>query len=306
MTEEVTLHDLLILSDEVFAFIKSMHTNQLRGIPGLWEIQTSRQNARSKLEAALPKIVDSELHRLFQTLAAREQRLYEIDKKLLAIVADFLGVSVPQSEVEFQQLQEEIKKHVRTHRESKWLLILPYERLLKKAHDLYLRVEDVDMGIFLRVKQITTPNVSDEPGLSDYVPPSKAKAIRREEKLKREIQSASDDFDIERGIRKLHRILERQKLAASDVAWVYEELAGKYWASGDLQQAINYITKAIESGESGQPLGLLYFWRGQLYYQQQQWEKAKNDLKVALAEGVSLPEEEEAKQYLAEIEKQIT
>ncbi|NJN54418.1 MAG: hypothetical protein HC804_06490 [Anaerolineae bacterium] len=302
MGEQIPLHDLLALSDEVFAFIKSLYINQLRGIPSLWEIQTTRQGIRSKLEASLPTITDSELRRLFQTLAVREQRLYELDKELLEVVADFLGVPVPQSEAESQQLREEIKKHVHLNRESKWLSTLPYERRLKKAHDLYERVVGVHGEIFWRVKQLIAPNAADEFGLSYHVPPSKKRAIRHEEKLKRAIQSASDDLDIKRGIHKLHRILQRHDLAESDAVWAYEALSGKYWALGDLQQAVNYLTKAMEAGE---PFGLLYFWRGQLCYEQQRWLKAKVDLEVALAQNLPLSEQVETKRLLAEIAKRI-
>jgi tetratricopeptide (TPR) repeat protein len=294
MTENFALHNLLTLSDTVIAFIKSLHTNQLRGIPGLWEIQTSRQNVRSKLELTLPQITDTKLHNLFYTLSSQEERLFEMDNQLLEVVADFLGISVPKSELEFMQLREEIKKHVRANGESKWLVTAPYERLLRKAHDLYLRVEGVGAQIRLHVQQLTSPNAIDQLAETvDYMPSSKA--IRDKDKLRREIQSARDDSDIERGIRKLHRILDRQKLTGSDAVWVYEALSAKYWTLGDLQQAIDFLTKAIETG---QPFGLLYFWRGQLYYQRQQWIEAKDDLEMALAEGLSSPEQEEAKRYL--------
>jgi tetratricopeptide (TPR) repeat protein len=302
MEDQAQLHNLLALSDEVFTFIKSLHVNQLRGIPSLWEIQTARQDVRSKLEAAPPAITDSELRRSFQTLAALEQRLYKIDKELLEVVADFLGVPVPQSEVEFQNFREEIKKHVRINRESKWLLTSPYEKLLKKAHNLFLRVEVVNGNFFWRVKQLTAPNAVDELGMSDYEPYLNAKAMRRGEKLGSRIKSASDDENIERGIRRLHKILQRQDLAESETALVYGKLCGKYEAVGDLQKAIEYATKAIEAGE---PFGMPYFCRGRLYYEQQQWVNAKADLEVALAEALPLSEQVKAKQYLAEIAKQI-
>jgi tetratricopeptide (TPR) repeat protein len=301
MTETTRLHDLLALSDEVFVFIKNLHTNQLRGVPGLWETQIFRQIARSKLEQALTQIIDSELHNLFLKLASLEQRLYEVDNQLLNVVVNYLEIPVPASELEFRQLREEIKKHVRANGESRWLLTVPYERLIKKAHNLYLRIEGADMQIFTRVQELITLDATDKPVITDsYMPASKV--IKGKDKLRREIQSASDDIDIERGIRKLYRILKRQNLTESDLVWVYEALSGKYWALGDLQRAIDYATKAIETG---QPFELLYFWRGQLHYQQQQWTKAKDDLEMALAGNLPTSEYEEAKGYLTEIDNHM-
>ena len=56
------------------------------------------------------------------------------------------------------------------------------------------------------------------------------------------------------------------------------------------------------------PFGMLYFWRGRLYYQQQKWEEARTDFEKALSftpkEGhLPSPEKEEAEQYLSALNK---
>lgn len=81
-------------------------------------------------------------------------------------------------------------------------------------------------------------------------------------------------------------------------------LAMVYEDEGDIAQAIEYYTQAIQAWK--EPTSMMYFWRGRLYYQQGQWERARHDFKSALAfppeEKLFSPEYQQAQEFLKKIE----
>lgn len=82
----------------------------------------------------------------------------------------------------------------------------------------------------------------------------------------------------------------------------YMYLGMRYEDLGNTDQAIAHYSQALAAWE---PFALLYFWRGQLYYRRQQWPEAKDDLEKAVAGDLSSPEDEQAREYLADIDKHL-
>jgi hypothetical protein len=113
-------------------------------------------------------------------------------------------------------------------------------------------------------------------------------------------------FDPQYPIKLLHRALKYGQTGIQ-ASGAYQELGSRYAGLGDYTKAIEYYTKSMEAWR---PNAITLFWRGELYYQRGELEKAQVDFEAALGfsaryERLTSPEREKAEHYLVELRQAL-
>ncbi len=112
------------------------------------------------------------------------------------------------------------------------------------------------------------------------------------------IDKAGDKLNPRQAIRLLNQALQygqdgiQASKAYLDLGWLYSNL-------GDTENAIDCYTKSIDACKYTPSIA--HYWRGELYYQKELWEKALDDFEQAIVLGITSPEYEQAQEYLTKL-----
>jgi tetratricopeptide (TPR) repeat protein len=128
--------------------------------------------------------------------------------------------------------------------------------------------------------------------------PDDLQALTGNQKVQDKIEASRDDPSHKRVINKLNRIL-KDNPTKSQSGQIYMELGFRYSELGEISQAIENYTKSIDLAKL--PNAFVYFWRGELYYREKEWDKAVKDFEQAITLEIYQPERGQALQYISKL-----
>jgi tetratricopeptide (TPR) repeat protein len=117
------------------------------------------------------------------------------------------------------------------------------------------------------------------------------------------IDATVEDFNPSRALKRMEEAIKRG-LPESQAADAYMVLGTRYEDLNQIDQAIESYSKAIQLHVNNP---IVYYWRGELLFQQGQYKEARVDLETALsfapANRLTSPEHEQAQDLLKQIDQ---
>lgn len=328
-TGEMSERDFLSLLKDITndLMVKTSHFHQIGGFPDVsGGLKSWRQRGAEQRQIFIQQIENDELRGLFHSFDLQVRRIEEeLDNQFVALIAEFFGLPAPQTQRDRRKLMRKMGKYGSTGGPV-WAAQPEYQRLAEQSEQAFAAVEEIKQQIDDRVAQLLSVASSSS---EDTQPPFAVPDVRLrrprnwnptqsiqlqeftefeisdeefgDQRAKDLIDAADGELDPKRAIQLLHRAL-RYGRTGIQASKAYQGLGMRYEELGDTARAIKYYTKAMEAWH---PSAILFFWRGELYYQRGQWTEARNDFEQALAfppgEGLVSPEREVAERYLVEL-----
>ncbi len=236
------------------------------------------------LDELAPYVKDEEIVEVCQALIKQRQLVDDINDQLGRALTDFLGFSPPRTVEDFRALGQEVDDHRLKHGPV-WVRQAEIRPLIIKLKDVFVEIRSLAFELTGRLQQYYEPTAPSREEIGD----------QRAHDL---VDQAIGEPDVDHAIRLLKRALRYGKIgiAASNA---YMELAGRYSDLGDTKRAIEHYTKSLKASTIRNAMTL--YWRGELYYQREEWDKARSDFEEAVAIGLYSPEYEQAQECLAEL-----
>jgi tetratricopeptide (TPR) repeat protein len=120
------------------------------------------------------------------------------------------------------------------------------------------------------------------------------------------IDATAEDPDPARAVKRMQEAIS-SGLPQAQAARAYQVLGTRYEDLGSSEKAIECYTKSIEMYPNNP---IVLFWRGELLFRQGRYDDAKVDFERALSlpplAGLFSPELEQAREYLAQINRSST
>jgi tetratricopeptide (TPR) repeat protein len=328
-TGEMSERDFLILLKDITndLMVKTSHFHQIGGFPDVsGGLKSWRQRGAEQRQIFIQQIENDELRGLFHSFDLQVRRIEEeLDNQFVALIAEFFGLPAPQTQRDRRKLMRKMGKYGSTGGPV-WAAQPEYQRLAEQSRQAFAAVEEIKQRIDDRlVYLISMTDDSEDAQLPTPIAVPARRLLRPrnwdptysqpqtielgeiskeefgDQRAKDLIDAADGELDPKRAIQLLHRAL-RYGRTGIQASKAYQGLGMRYEELGDTARAIKYYTKAMEAWH---PSAILFFWRGELYYQRGQWTEARNDFEQALAfppgEGLVSPEREVAERYLVEL-----
>ncbi len=322
---QVSEQELLVMVrgvvDGLYTFAQAFHQHHIAGFPadvtGRWS--TWIQGGLGQLQNILPQADDEELHRLLCAFETQVQEIDLLDQEWIAALAQQFDTPVPESQRERHRLERKVNEYM-LRKGPIWCSLPRCQQLMRQADAVFTDVERSRQAIRARLSHLSRApagtsegsEARDDTGLytteaakrqSIFVPPESDSILGADAELGDQraadlIDRAVEEPDPRRAVRLLHQALEYGH-TGMQASKAYLELGGRHSDLGEDTQAIDCYTKAI--GVSQYPSAIAFYWRGEAYYRQRLWEKARSDFEQALSLGINSPESEWAHRYLAAI-----
>jgi tetratricopeptide (TPR) repeat protein len=246
------------------------------------------ETTTESLQELIPYVPDEEILGVCQALVKRRQLLDDTNDQLGRALTEFLGLSAPRTVEGFRALGQRIDDYRLEHGPA-WVGEAEIEPLILKLKDLFVEIKSLEYELGARL----------QPWQSELG--SRLQLSREEigdERAKDLVDMAIEEPDTDTAILLLKKALQYGEtgLQASSA---YMELGGRYSDLGETEKAIEHYTKSFEAYK--EPNAFALYWRGELYYQQEEWDKARSDFERAVAIGLYSPEYEQAQEYLSEL-----
>ncbi len=296
-----------------------LHNARVYGFPEvLDEGRSPIQQQVTELREIIAQVDDEELRALLEALEAQATRVVELNGRFVEVVARYLGLPVPQSQEERRQFSERMNQYKLPQDEAMlnqpesrswnpvWAAQADYCELVRQSYVLFRECEAIVRRIYAR-RVALLEAIRDE----DRTPPEMEERLARlmewdmpagtiledfgDQRAKDLIDMAGDGKE-KRSVALLQRALRYGKTGIQ-AAKAYLRLGMHYDDAGDINRAIGYYTKAIAACK-GPFVDALYL-RGKLYYRQERWAEAAEDMERALAGGLRTPAHEWAQMLLA-------
>jgi len=257
--------------------------------PSVWtpwtgEAVTGGATMARSLEESKPYITDPALLEVCQGMVKRTQLLEDLNGQLGQALAVFLGLTVPRTDEDFQELCERAQDYRSTYGPA-WASEAEIKPLIAQLKDLFVELKSLEFELHGRLR----------PYYEHLAPSNEEMGDPRAGDL---VDQAMEEPDADRAIRLLKKALRYGKTGIQ-ASTAYMELGGRYSDRGETKRAIAYYTKSIEA--SSIPNAFTLYWRGELYYQREEWDKALGDFERAVSIGLHSPEYEQAQEYLTEL-----
>lgn len=298
MIDELSLTALLLGSmTGAVLFVEHSYqfftSNQFKAYSPTWSPWIER-DAVERLNTCLTQITDEPLQSMIVTFAATLKEVDLLNGQWLERLAQYFNTPLPKTEQEMNKLCQKISRH-RKKSGAFWIQEQQFQALAEDTRKLIPQIQDLAQKIEQRVMHVYSH-------LSPFIVSDEEFGDQRASDL---IDEAESLFDPRQAIKLLQKALRYGKTGIQ-ASKAYMGLGLRYEDLGDTTQAIKHYTQALEAWR---PSSIVHFWRGRLYYSQEQWEKAREDFERALAfspEGALFASErKEAEQYLAEITQQM-
>jgi tetratricopeptide (TPR) repeat protein len=251
-----------------------------------WSPWRSSEDVTTSIRALLPHVAP-DVQELCEAWLTEIQILDELNQEWANALAKYFSLTVPKSDIDFQVLRDHVERY-RNEKGAAWLdssefqpLVSRLDLTVSKMHQLTPKLDEL----------IQT--------MHSQISPDDLQAFAGDQRVKDQIEASRDGPSHKRAINKLSRLLKDNpsQIQSSEI---YMELGFRYAELGDISQAIENYTKSIELEKLPDPL--VYFWRGELYYRQQEWKKAQKDFEQAVELEIYTPEREQALQYISELQ----
>lgn len=236
----------------------------------------------------IPQITNKGLRELFRLLRIELEKLDDLNVYWLKALANYFKISLPQTLSEMESFARKINFH-RRRKGPTWLEETNCQALFTRTRPVISRIESLLLQIDDFISQeyghllVTGKDFGDQRA-SDLIDKADAASSKKAIKL-------------------LQKALTYGTMGIQ-ASKAYFGLGMRYEDLGNIELAIENYSKAIQAYKS---FGMVHFWRGRLYYQQQKWIEARADFEKALSfsveNGLPSPEREEAERYLEELKK---
>jgi tetratricopeptide (TPR) repeat protein len=241
----------------------------------------------STIIRALLQYVEPDAQDFCRIWLTQMQVLDELNQKWANALAKFLNQAVPKNEEEFQTLRNAVELY-RKENGATWAQLPEFQPLVS---DLELTVSKM---------QQLAPEVEElVQKMSAQFSPQDFQAFVEDQEIPDQIEATRDEPSHKRAINKLNRIL-KDSPSQNQSSQIYLELGFRYAELGEIEQAIENYSKSIDLAKL--PNALVYFWRGELYYREKEWNKAVRDFEQAIELEIYTPEREQALQYIAQLQ----
>ncbi len=226
-----------------------------------WTGQDATASATNleSLEQSAPYITDDGLLEICQGMVRHGHLLEDLNAQLGRALAIFLGLSPPRTDEDFQVLRQHADDYRSKHGPA-WASQADIRLLIAQLKDVF--VELSSLGFELRFRR---------PPYYEHLAPSREEI--GDQRTSDLVDQAMEEPDADRAIRLLKRALRYGK-TGMHASMAYLELGGRYSDQGDAKRAIVCYTKSVEA--SKYPNASALYWRGELYYQQEEWDKARS------------------------------
>jgi tetratricopeptide (TPR) repeat protein len=236
------------------------------------------------LEESMPHITDHALLEVCQRMVKHRQLLEELNGQLGRVLAIFLRLSPPRTDEDFQKLRQQADDYRAQHGPA-WATQPEISPLIAQLKDILVELKSLEFEVQGRLR----------PHYELLEPSAGEMGDQRAHDL---VDEAREEPDADRAIRLLRKALRYGKTGIQ-ASSAYMELAARYSDQGEAKKAIAYYTKSIEASKI--PNAYALYWRGELYYQQEEWGKALGDFERAVSIGLYSPEYEQAQEYRSEL-----
>lgn len=257
-----------------------------RDLPSMWH--PWHYPRHTGYDEEIPHITNEGLRELFRLLRIELEKLDDLNVYWSKALANYFKVSQPQTLSEMESFARKINSH-RRRKGPTWLEETNCQELFTRTRPVISRIENLLLQIDGAISQeyghllVTGKDFGDQRA-SDLIDKADATTPKTAIKL---LQKALT--------------FGTTGIQASKA---YFGLGMRYEDVGNIELAIENYSKAIQAYKS---FGMVHFWRGRLYYQQQKWIEARADFEKALSfsveNGLPSPEKEEARRYLEELSK---
>ncbi len=247
-----------------------------------WNPWIGRQDDIDQFDDLAPYIADEKLLELCRSIISYRRAFLQLNKQAADALAVFFGLPAPETEDDFRKLRAQAEDY-RRQVGAAWSTDPEVQPLIARLQIAVARMKSLGTQLREKLQPLYARLYTEELG------------NQRAGDL---IDQAVEEPNPRRAIRLLNKALSygQTGLYASSA---YTELGGRYSDLGDAEKAIEYYTKSLEASDS--PDAYTLFWRGQLYYEQEQWEQAQGDLERALSVGLCWPDSDQAREYLSDI-----
>jgi tetratricopeptide (TPR) repeat protein len=165
-----------------------------------------------------------------------------------------------------------------------------FQSLLAKLQPVLANMRETTEAIVARLEELYSSGHYKRPITGEDIGDQRADDL---------IDSAVEEEDSKRKVQLLRRALRYGKTGVL-ASKAYLVLGMTYEDLGNTKLAIRHYTNSMEAWK---PFATAFFFRGGVYFQLEEWEKAHSDFEQALAceEGLDSAQREELEQYMARI-----
>ena len=252
-----------------------------------WSPWRYEQRNLQAIQSIAPHIEDGPTRALCQAWVEQMQSLQHLNADWKAALAAFFGLPVPPTEAAQSELQARVDAH-RRERGPTWMQQPEFPPLLRRLEEVIAAME----GLAPRLQDVLRSYYS-------RVSPGDLQSMLGDSRAEDLLEASRGQPDDGQAIRQLNRAL-RYGQTGQQASDIYLELGFRYAEMEDLERAIESYTRSTEA--AAEPNATACFCRGEVYLQQEQWARARQDFERALALGLDSPQREKAVQYLSELQ----
>jgi tetratricopeptide (TPR) repeat protein len=240
------------------------------------------------IQSLLP-YVEADIRDFCQAWLTQILALEALNQEWAEALARYFNLASPKSEQDYQTLRDQVEAY-RKEKGAAWVSVPEFEPLVSRLQRIVAEMRQ----LLPRLTELLQSSYSQ-------ISPDDWQALAGNQQVEDRIEAARGQPSHKRAIKMLNRALQDSP-TGMQASEIYMELGFRYGELGEIEQAIENYTKSIDEGKLPNPL--VYYWRGELYYRQKEWDKAVHDFEQAVALGVYSPEREQAQQYITELQSQ--
>jgi tetratricopeptide (TPR) repeat protein len=237
------------------------------------------------IQALIPH-VDPDIQEFCRVWHTQIQIFDELNQKWTNTLAKFLDMAIPTSENEFEVLRNSVELH-RKEKGADWTTLPEFQPLILQLDTTIIKMQE----LIPKLQELIQT-------MHSQFSPDDLQALTGNQKIQDKIEVSRNDHSHKRVINKINRIL-KDNPTQSQSSQIYLELGFRFSELGEIPQAIENYTKSIDLAKL--PNAFAYFWRGELYYREKEWNKALKDFEQAISLEIYQPEQEQALQYISEL-----
>jgi len=251
-----------------------------------WSPWRSSEDVAISIRALLSH-VEPDVQELCTVWLSQIQILDELNQEWATALAKFFNLSVPKNDIEFQVLHDHVER-CRKEKGTAWLHSSDFQRLVSQLDLTVIKMQELTSKLDELIQTMHAQISIDD-----------IQALAGDQTVRDRIEASRNEPNHKQAISKLNRLLERSP-AQAQASEIFLELGFRYVELGEIVQAVENYTKSIDLAKLPNPL--VYFWRGELYYRQKEWNKAVKDFEQAVELEIYTPEREQALQYISELQ----
>jgi tetratricopeptide (TPR) repeat protein len=230
------------------------------------------------VQAMLP-FVDSDINEFCQNWLTLMHSLDVVNQKMAENFASIFNIEVPVNKEEFDKLRDLIEAD-RKLNGVYWVTLPEFSPLVSQLDNIVTRLQDLIPRLQEFLKKI-----------NEKISPDDFASLSGNQKIQTQIEICQNDPQHKRVIKKLNNLLLKNPPRIQKYQ-IFKEIGFRYSMIGDNMNAIDSYSKSIESGNITDPM--VYYRRGEIYFDEKDWDKALKDFEKAIELEVYSPEREHA------------